>query len=93
MPVVFDHLREGPTGPLILEPTTVLVRGPCEVLDRAQFIKTRPSELPARPMHSPANIAAIGRVPLVDEMEGRPVRVTPPGCRCACRARRASSTN
>ena len=78
LPVKFDYVREGPTGPLVMEPTTVLVRGPCEVLDRAQFIKTRPSDLPARPMHTPLNVAAIGRVPMIDEIDGRPVRVTPP---------------
>ena len=78
LPVVFDHLREDPTGTILFEPATVLVRGPREVLDRAQFIKTKPSELPARPAHAPLNVAAIGRVPLVDELEGRPIRVTPP---------------
>src|ERR1700722_17772728 len=39
LPVAFDHLREGQTGPIILEPATVLVRGPREILDRAQCIK------------------------------------------------------
>jgi hypothetical protein len=77
LPVVFDNLREGPMGPIILDPPTVLVRGPREVLDRMQCIKTKPAELPSRPMHAPANVAAIGRVPLVDELEGRAVRVTP----------------
>jgi hypothetical protein len=78
LPVLFDHLREGPTGPIIIEPATVLVRGPREVLDRVQCLKTKPSELPARPLHSPPNVSAIGRVALVDEVEGRAVRVTPP---------------
>jgi hypothetical protein len=78
LPVVFDNLREDRTGTILLEPATVLVRGPREVLDRAQFIKTKPSELPARPMHAPPNVAAIGRVPMVDELEGRPIKVTPP---------------
>jgi hypothetical protein len=78
LPVAFDHLREGPTGPIILEPATVLVRGPREVLDRAQNIKTKPSELPSRPLHSPSNVAAIGNVPLVETIEGRAVRVSPP---------------
>jgi hypothetical protein len=78
LPVRFDALREGHTGPIILDPATVLVRGPREVLDRVQAIPTQPSELPARPMNAPINVAAIGRVPLVEELEGRPVRVTPP---------------
>jgi hypothetical protein len=78
LPVRFDHLREEAAGPVVLDPATVLVRGPREVLDRAQAIPTEPSELPSRPMHSPISVAAIGRVPLVKELEGRPVRVTPP---------------
>lgn len=78
LPVRFDNLRDGQTVPVILEPSSVLVRGPREVLDRVQFLPTQPSELPSRPMQSQSNLAAIGRVPLVEEIEGRPVRVTPP---------------
>lgn len=77
LPVRFDHLRDTPTGVVILEPSTVLVRGPQDVLDRVQSIPTQPSELPARPLQVSGNVAAIGRVPLVEEIEGRPVRVTP----------------
>src|SRR5262249_27688067 len=42
LPVRFDHLREEAAGPIVLEPATVLVRGPREVLDRAQAIPTEP---------------------------------------------------
>jgi hypothetical protein len=77
LPVAFDHLREGPTGPIIIEPPTVLVRGPREVLDRMQFIKTKPSELPSRPLNSVSNVSAIGRVAMVEELEGRAIRVSP----------------
>jgi hypothetical protein len=77
MPVVFDNLSEQPAGPIILDPATVLVRGPLEVLDRVQAIRTKPSELPARSMHGKADVAVIGRVSMVEEIEGRPVRVTP----------------
>jgi hypothetical protein len=77
-PVRFDHLREGPTGPVLIEPPTVLVRGPREVLERMQMLPTIPSELPTRPLHSPPGVAAVGRVALVDAVEGRPVKVTPP---------------
>ena len=77
LPVRFDCVREGLTGPVVLEPEKVLVRGPKEILDTAKEIRTQPSELPTRPLHTQANVAAIGRVPLVHEMEGRAVRVTP----------------
>src|SRR5262249_27581107 len=77
LPVRFNHLREGPTGPLVIEPATVLVRGPREVLDRVQWISTVPSELPTRPLHAPTSVAAIGRVPILEELEGRGVKATP----------------
>ncbi len=77
LPVRFDCIREGTTFPVVMDPATVLVRGPKEVLANAKDICTQPSELPSRPLHTPANVAAIGRVPLVHEMEGRAVRVTP----------------
>jgi hypothetical protein len=78
LPVRFDCVREGPTGPILLDPPTVLVRGPREVLDRAAFLRTQPSELPSRPLHAPPSYVAVGRATLVKELEGRPVHVTPP---------------
>ena len=78
LPVRFEHAGDEPTGTIILEPATVLVRGPQEVLERARTIATRPSELPGRPANGPPNAAAVGRVSLVQELEGRPIRVEPP---------------
>ena len=77
LPVHFDPLSEEPMGELVLEPATVLVRGPQEVLDRARFISTQPAELPIRPVTAAHLAAAVGRVPLVTELEGRPVRAVP----------------
>ncbi len=73
LPVRFDAVNEEAAGAVVVEPATVLVRGPQEVLDRARAILTQPSELPARPMLSGTAI----RVPLVQELEGRPVQVMP----------------
>jgi hypothetical protein len=78
LPVRFDHVGDEPTGLLIIEPSTVLVRGPQEVLERARAIPTQPSELPTRPANALPNAAAIGRVNLLQELEGRPVQVEPP---------------
>jgi hypothetical protein len=78
LPVRFDHAGDEPIGNLVIEPATVLVRGPQEVLERARAIPTRPSELPTRPATAAPNAAAVGRVSLVGELEGRPVRVEPP---------------
>jgi len=77
LPVRFEHAQgEPPAGPVVLEPPTVLVRGPQEVLDRVRWIPTVPSDLPTRPLRA-APSAAAGRMPLVQELEGRPVRVVP----------------
>ena len=50
LPVKFDYDREGAGGGrVIVEPATVLVRGPQEVLDRARYISTQPAALPTAP--------------------------------------------
>jgi hypothetical protein len=77
LPVRFDSVADEPPGKVVLEPATVLVRGPQEVLDRARAIATLPSELPTRPASAWSHGGAVGRVALVSELEGRPVRVMP----------------
>jgi len=77
LPVRFDHAQEEEVGPIILEPASVLVRGPQEVLDKVRCIPTLPAVLPSRPAGTSAS-APTTRVSLVQELEGRPVRVTPP---------------
>jgi hypothetical protein len=78
LPVRFDPVSDEPIGPVVLEPATVLVRGPQDVLDRARAIPTQPSELPTRPSSALGQLGAVGRVPLVTELEGRSVRAEPP---------------
>ncbi len=79
LPVKFDHLDEQVTvgGLIELDPNTVLVRGPQEVLDRVRFIPTIPSLLPARSPGTPPGTPPTARVSLVQELEGRAVRVSP----------------
>jgi len=77
LPVRFDHVQDEPTGTVLLDPASVMVRGPQEVLDRVRSIPTVPSALPVRALGMPATVAAVTRVMLVQELEGRPVRVTP----------------
>ena len=67
LPVRFDSVSDETGSSVTIEPATVLVRGPQDVLERARAISTQPSELPS----------PVGRVALVQELEGRPVRVTP----------------
>jgi hypothetical protein len=77
LPVRFDYLDEPLAGPIDLDPNTVLVRGPQEVLDRVRSIPTIPSLLPTRSPGSPLGTPPTARVSLVQELEGRPIRVTP----------------
>lgn len=77
LPVQCDPaLREG-NGRVTLEPATVLVRGPQEVLDRVRAIPTQPFALPPQPEGASAARVSVGPVPLVTEIDGRPVRTTP----------------
>lgn len=73
LPVRFETFNDEAAGQVVIEPATVLVRGPQEVLERARAIATQPSELPARWPQS----GSVLRVPLVQELEGRPVQVVP----------------
>jgi hypothetical protein len=77
LPVQFVNAQDEPTGPLVLDPPSVLVRGPQEVLERLRAIATVPSLLPIRPVNAPPTAAAVGRVSLEEVVENRPVRVTP----------------
>ena len=77
--VRLDAAQDEPVGTVILEPASVLVRGPQETLDRACSIATVPVSLPAR---SSGKVAATTRVALVQELEGRPVRRYPGKDQC-----------
>ena len=77
IPVRLDHVQEEVLGPVVLEPTTVLVRGPQDVLDRTRFITTLASEMPTRPANASPSAATVGKLSLVSDIEGRPVKVIP----------------
>src|SRR5262249_3651862 len=70
LPVRYDHSLADRIGPVHVEPDTVLVKGPQEVLDKATFIPTQPWVLPSRPPGSGLSDAAQARVPLVQELDG-----------------------
>jgi hypothetical protein len=84
LPVRFESTGGWRFASVQVEPPRVLVRGPQEILEQARDIPTLPYALPASGLAgrtapsaaSPAVWRADG-VPLVQEMEGRRVRVTP----------------
>ncbi len=77
LPVRVDSDLEDRAGQITLEPASVMVRGPQEVLEKARFILTRSVTAAARAEKSGKGPVAIGPVPLVTEIEGRAVRATP----------------
>jgi hypothetical protein len=77
LPVRVDSDLEDRAGQITLEPASVMVRGPQEVLEKARFILTRSVNAAARTEKSGKGPVAIGPVPLVTEIEGRAVRATP----------------
>jgi hypothetical protein len=74
LPVRFESALDEVVGPLEIDPPSVLVRGPQEVLDRARAIPTQPSVLPQRPTNSASRTM---HVAVVQELEGRAVQVSP----------------
>lgn len=78
LPVSFDYTGDDRMERVTLEPSSVRVRGPEDVLERLRTLPTQPYALPNRPDGpSAAQPLTLGPVPLVQELEGRPVHVTP----------------
>jgi hypothetical protein len=69
LPVRFEHNADEPNIPVAIEPPTVLVRGPQELLDKLRALPTQLSETPPP--------GASIRVDLQQEIDSRAVRVTP----------------
>jgi hypothetical protein len=78
LPVRLDHASEERVGQVIVEPATVLVRGPQEILERARAMPTQPFLMPIRSdATNLEEVATSGQALLVQQLEGRPVRATP----------------
>jgi hypothetical protein len=76
LPVHFSPVPEDFTGQVAIEPPSVLVRGPKEILDRTRVISTQPFNLPEIDAALEED-ACTGSVPLIHELEGRPVQTSP----------------
>jgi hypothetical protein len=78
LPVRLDYRTEDAVADVQVEPATVLVRGPEELLDRTCVIATQPCPLPPRQEGTASSgPIALEPVPVVQELDGHPVRVTP----------------
>src|SRR5207248_2934033 len=68
LPVRFDSSLEPASGPFSIDPASVLVQGPLEILERTSAIPTQPWILRGQ-----------GRdlVPLLRELENQPIRCEP----------------
>jgi hypothetical protein len=60
-----------------MEPASVVVRGPKEILDRARHIATQPYTLPSPQSEISSELVARGQVSLVMEIDGHPVQCIP----------------
>ena len=69
LPVCFDRSLETHLGPVIIEPETVLVRGPQEAVERLSAVATQPWILPHK-AKTPDRSTPSARVPLVHDVEG-----------------------
>jgi hypothetical protein len=77
LPVRLDYAGETRISQIKLEPATVMVRGPKDILDRIWSISTQPYALPSAPEPAAANNNVRGQVSLINELEGRPLQTTP----------------
>lgn len=85
LPVHLDHSPDVRVRPLQMDPATVMVRGPQEILDRARFMATQPYSFTQGPDGTLDESIVQGQVDLVTEMGGRPVQARPAQVMFSCR--------
>ncbi len=78
IPVKFESGMEGSiTSQIVIEPPSVLVRGPLEILERTKTISTHLPAIYFNPVAYQNNGAQPLRISVVDQLEGKTVQVTP----------------
>jgi hypothetical protein len=77
LPVRMDYLGEDKITQLKLEPATVSVRGPKEILDQARSIATQPFVPPSGTASTSANDLVRGHINLVVDLDGRRIQTNP----------------
>ncbi len=92
LPVRLDYAGESRLREVKLEPPTVVVRGPKDILDRLWSISTQPYALASAPDPSAGNALIRGQVSLLTELEGRPLQTTPKSVALSFRVRARQKT-
>ena len=78
IPVRLESGMEGSVlKQILIEPASVLVKGPIEILERTKSMPTHFTAIPFSPMGFQNNVSQSVRVSVVEELEGKPVRVLP----------------
>lgn len=86
LPVRLENAGDMRISQIKLDPATVLVRGPKELLERAKVIPTLPCALPVSgESEGQGENIVRGQVELVSKLEGQPVQVTPRSVAYRCR--------
>ncbi|MGE3806379.1 MAG: CdaR family protein [Gemmataceae bacterium] len=89
IPVRFNHLLDDRIAQVVVEPATVMVRGPQEILERTRSIATLPYSLSSKNEDDgDRNDTTVqATVPLVREIEGRTIRSKPSAVRVRFKVR------
>jgi hypothetical protein len=77
LPVRLEHTAAERFSQIVLEPASVLVRGPQEVLEQVRAIPTQPCSPPVESENIPRGVWKVDSIPLVQEINGRRIRATP----------------
>jgi hypothetical protein len=78
IPVRLESGMEGSVlNQILIEPASVLVKGPIEILERTKSMPTHFTAIPFSPMGFQNNVSQSVRVSVVEELEGKPVKVLP----------------
>jgi hypothetical protein len=78
LPVRLETVGDARISQVKIEPATVLVRGPQEVLEQARAIVTQPYALPPAPEAAPSSESLLrGDAALVREIDGHAIQCTP----------------
>ena len=81
LPVRFEPAAGERVSQVAMEPASVLVRGPKEVLDQVRTVPTQPRPLPPDADSGTGQQMVTETVPLAVELQGRRIRTTPSSVR------------